>query len=229
MKKFVLQQSIAIIIYVRLNSKRLPEKALLKVNSMPLLSLIVDRIKKNSKFKFPIIIATSTNNSDNKLAKYCKKNKLTIFRGALSNVFKRTRDCIKKFEIKYFVRVCADRPFFDVFLMDKMIIKILNSKYDIITNQFPRSYPKGLGCEVSKANIFNEKINKKLKKSDKEHIFNYFYRNYKRYEIFNYKLKKNNKKITSSDFSINNKKDLIKTRKLYKLNKNLKYIDVLKI
>ena len=79
MKKFVLQQSIAIIIYVRLNSKRLPEKALLKVNSMPLLSLIVDRIKKNSKFKFPIIIATSTNNSDNKLLSSQFSNQLLTY------------------------------------------------------------------------------------------------------------------------------------------------------
>ena len=74
MKKKIIQQSIAIIIYARLNSKRLPQKVLLKINSKPLLALIIDRIEKKSKYKIPIIVATSKAESDNKLEKFCKKH-----------------------------------------------------------------------------------------------------------------------------------------------------------
>ena len=28
-------------------------------------------------------------------------------------------DCIKKFELDYFVRICADRPLFDISVMNK--------------------------------------------------------------------------------------------------------------
>jgi len=229
MKKFFFQQGIAIIIYARLNSKRLPKKVLVKVNSKPLLGVIVDRIKSKSKYKLPIIVATSKYNSDDKLEKFVKKNKLILFRGELNDVFKRTMDCLKYFNIKYFVRVCADRPFFDVLLMDKMINKILKSKYDIVTNQFPRSYPKGLGCEVAKSKIFSRLVHKKVKNTDKEHIFNYFYRNYKKFKIFNFKLKKLNYKKLDTNYSINNKKDLTKIRKIYRLNNKKKYIDILNI
>ena len=72
--------SIAIIIYVRLNSKRLPEKALINLNSKTLLSIIIDRIKKKSKYKIPIIIATSRHKSDTKLEKFCQKKGILSFR-----------------------------------------------------------------------------------------------------------------------------------------------------
>ena len=46
MKLNINQQSMAIIIYARLNSKRLSKKVLQKIMSKPLLLLIIDRIKK---------------------------------------------------------------------------------------------------------------------------------------------------------------------------------------
>ena len=61
MKKKLKQQSLAIIIYARMNSKRLPNKVLMEVNSKVLLKLIIDRINIYNKNKYPIIVATSTN------------------------------------------------------------------------------------------------------------------------------------------------------------------------
>ena len=74
------------------------------------------------------------------------------------------------------MRVCADRPFFDVSLMKKMIKLIFLKKVDIVTNVNPRTYPKGLTCEVSKTNIFKKINEDKLSQMEKEHIFNYFYK-----------------------------------------------------
>ena len=91
-------------------------------------------------------------------------------------MFNRTTECIKKFKFNYFVRICADRPFFDVDLMKKVINLILKKNFDIITNVNPRTYPKGLTCEVAKTIIFKNFNQKNILKSDKEHIFNYFYR-----------------------------------------------------
>ena len=61
------QQRMAIIIFARLNSRRLPKKVMSKVGSKPLLLFIIDRIKKNSNFRLPIIVATSKNKSDNEI------------------------------------------------------------------------------------------------------------------------------------------------------------------
>lgn len=214
-----------ILIYARLNSKRLPNKAIIKINSKNIISIIIDRIKKKSKYNLPIIICSSKNKSDDKLINFCKKKKIKFFRGSLNNVFERTIECSVKHNFSSFVRVCADRPFFDVKLMDKMIKKFNENKYDIITNQFIRTYPKGLGCEIASTKIFKEVNLFKLNKLDKEHIFNFFYKNYKNYKIFNYRLRKNKKNV---NWSLDNKKDLIRIKKIYNKFSENEYIDILR-
>ena len=224
-----LKENLAILIYARLNSKRMPSKVLTKINSRTLLSLIIERIKTKSKFNLPIIVCTSKKKSDNRLVAYCKKKKISFFRGDLNNVLKRTIECSKTFHFTNFIRVCADRPFFDVILMDRMIRKFNNSNYDIITNQFPRTYPKGLACEIAKINIFKELNLSFLKKNEKEHIFDFFYKKNEYYKIYNFSLSQQKQKMykKDDDWSINEKKDLIKIRKFYKRYQNLEYIDLL--
>ena len=229
MKLNINQQRMAIIIYARLNSKRLPKKVMQKILSKPMLIHILDRIKKNSKFNLPIVVATSKNKTDDEIEDICKKEKIKLFRGDLNNVYKRSLDCFKKLNIESFIRVCADRPLFDVKLMDRMIKKFKNSKFDIITNQYPRTYPKGLACEVAKTKIFFEISSHKLSKNFKEHIFNYFYKNSKNYNIYNFTIHRKYNKFKDRDFSINNKKDLIKINNIYKKYSNKKYLDLLKI
>ena len=228
MKKKLKQQGLAIIIYARMNSKRLPNKVLMEVNSKVLLKLIIDRINIYNKNKYPIIVATSTNRHDNLIASYCKKNNIQFFRGDLHNVFNRTIQCIKKYSLEGFVRVCADRPFFDVKLMNRMINKYKSNNFDIITNQLDRTYPKGLACEVSSAKIFQDMEQNTLNSKEKEHIFNYFYKKKKKYRIFNFKLNtlKNKKNI---NYSINDSKDLLKISKILKKYNKIEYIDILKL
>ena len=222
--------NIFILVYARLNSKRLPNKVLVKINSKTMLSLIIERIKKVSKYKLPIVVCSSINKSDNKLKNYCRRNRIKFFRGSLNNVFERTIECSYKYNFQSFVRVCADRPFFDVKLMDKMIKKFREKKYDIVTNQYPRTYPKGLACEVANIDIFKNTDKKTMKRLDKEHVFNFFYRNSKNYRIYNFSLNKNkiSKAAKETDWSLNNKKDLLKVRKIYSNYSSNKYIDILK-
>jgi spore coat polysaccharide biosynthesis protein SpsF len=222
--------NIVILVYARLNSKRLPNKVLIKINSKTILSLVIQRIKKISKYKIPIIVCSSKNKSDDKLINYCKRNQINYFRGSLNNVFQRTVECSHKYNFKSFVRVCADRPFFDVRLMDKMIKKFKEKKHDIVTNQFPRTYPKGLACEIADIDIFKNLDKSRILELEKEHIFNFFYRNNKNYRIFNFSLNRSmtTKTIKEIDWSLNDKKDLLKIRKIYAGYSANKYIDILK-
>jgi spore coat polysaccharide biosynthesis protein SpsF (cytidylyltransferase family) len=208
-------KKIGLVLYARTLSKRLPGKILLKLKKKKtVLEFIIDNLKK-SKFNKTIILATSNLKADRGIVNLCKKNKINVFRGDHTNVFLRTKDCIKKFELDYVIRICGDRPFFDVKLMDKMIKIILKNEYDIVTNVFPRSYPKGLTCEVAKSKIFTQINHKKLSKNYKEHIFDYFYKK-KKYNIFNFK--SNFKKdFIGQNFCIDDEKSFLKIKKI--LNK----------
>ena len=196
---------LVIIIFARLNSKRLKGKVLKKIFDKYLLEIIYLRLRK--KFNLPIIINTSKNKSDNHIVKFCQKKKIKFFRGSLNNVFSRTIDCIKKNKIKAFVRVCADRPFVDTLEIKKAIKIFQTKKFDIVTNQQSKKVPKGLSCEVACSKIFyNASKNNKLTKSQKEHIFNYFYENSTDYKI--YKLRNNlYEKSAKFNLSIDTPKD----------------------
>ena len=115
------------------------------------------------------------------------------------------------------MRVCSDRPFFNYELALKMKKHFQKGRFDIVTNIFPKSYPKGLTCEFIKLKtLINVKKNK-LKKSDKEHIFNYFYRNYKNYNIRNFK-SNIQKKYIKLNLSIDNLKDFNRAKKIFEKN-----------
>ena len=111
---------LGIIIFARSSSKRLPNKVLKEICGQPLLKLIILRVKKSSR-KYPIIVNTSSHKSDDKIMKFCKKEKINYFRGDLNNVFDRTIKCCKKFKLKSFVRINADRPYLDFKLISRMI------------------------------------------------------------------------------------------------------------
>ena len=217
---------IGLLIYARSSSKRFPNKVLKKIYlNKCLLEIIILRLKKYLNYK--IFVCTSKLKSDDRIVNICKKNKVNFFRGELNNVFQRTRDCIKKNKIDSFVRINADRPFVD-FKEIKRVISLFNkSKADIVTNNFKKDCPKGLVCEVSKSNIFLNFDQKKLNKKEREHIFNYFYRNKRKYKI----VLKKNKLYTANrkkNFSIDNFSDFVKIKKIFTSTKNI-YIQTDKV
>jgi spore coat polysaccharide biosynthesis protein SpsF len=205
-----------IILYARMSSRRLPGKVLKKINNQTLIEIIFNRIR----VKFPdtlLIVNTSIRSDDNEIVNLCKKRNIKYFRGSLKNVFKRTVDCCEKFNLKYFARICCDRPIVDSDEIKKMFTKISTNehKYDIITNQFPKNVPKGLGCEISKVSIFKKINTANLISKDKEHIFDFFYRNNKKYKILNTH-NSYYKKLINKDYTIDTIKDYNKFKKIFK-------------
>lgn len=207
------------IIQVRLNSKRLPGKALLKINDKPVLQNIIERLKKSKSVK-KIIVSTSNKKSDDPIVSFCKKNKILVFKGSLNNVFNRIKMTSKKFKLNYFLRVCADSPLIDPVIIDRCMKKFLKGNYDIVTNKFPRSYPKGQTVEIIRVRALN-KINEKILTSDQiEHFTKYFYDNPKKFKIYNLKLSNQKKFISMALDSKSNFDFLKKLIKKYKENIN---------
>ncbi len=209
----------AILIFARSNSKRLPGKVLKEIYlGKNLLEVIILRLKKF--LRLNIIVCTSKSKVDNKIVKICKKNKVKYFRGEQNNVFKRTVDCLKRYNLKSFIRINADRPFVDFDEIKRIIRIYKKKKFDIITNNLKRDCPKGLTCELAQSKIFFGINEKNLSRVEKEHIFDYFYQNKQKYKIFSIK---NNlyKKNKNKNFSIDNLRDLKRVRKIYKFLDNI--------
>jgi len=199
-----------VIIQARSNSKRFNNKVLYKVYNKPIIWHVISKIKKNKKVK-KVIVATSDQKTDDKLIKYLKSIKINYFRGSLNNVAKRLCDAAEKNKANFFMRISADSPLIDPAVIDKAL-KIFNSqkrKYDIITNVFPRSYPKGQSVEIIKTSMLRNSLNK-FNNDQREHVTSYFYKNNKKYMIKNFLNIKNKTKIKLSIDTKNDLKGILK-------------------
>jgi len=177
------------IVQARSNSRRFPKKVLANLVNKPVIQHVVDRLKK-SKYIKKIIVATSSNSSDDELVKFLKNIKCNIFRGSLNNVAKRFLEASKN-EI-FFLRISGDSPLIDPKIVDRMI-KIKKKKkflnYDIITNIFPKTFPNGQSVEIVKREIIKKNLYK-MSKDEKEHVTKFFYKNYDNFKIKNYTTKR---------------------------------------
>ena len=201
--------NIAVIIQARMGSNRLPNKVLKKINDKPLLEYLIEQIQRKND-GLPIIIATSKNKSDREIINYCKKNNISYYKGSLNNVASRFLNISEINNLDYFIRICADSPLFDGNLIRKSI-ELLDNELDLITNIFPRTFPKGQSVEIIKSDTFKSVFLEFFKESHFEHVTNYFYEN-----IDNFKIKRlmNNTSMKHINLAVDTEEDFKKIKNI---------------
>lgn len=207
------------IIQARSNSKRFKNKVLHLIHGVPLIQHVINRIKRSRRIK-KLIVSSSSKKYDDNLISYLKKKRINFFRGNLENVAMRLYKTAKTNKAKSFVRISGDSPLIDPKLIDKAIeISLREKDFDIITNVFPRTFPKGQSVEVIKTSIL-KKYSKNFSKLDKEHVTKYFYDNSNYFQIKNFKFNGKNKIMK---LSIDTKKDLKDILKKFNKKKFINY------
>tara|TARA_B100001063_G_scaffold243514_1_gene274288 strand:- start:2924 stop:3607 length:684 start_codon:yes stop_codon:yes gene_type:complete len=205
------------ILQARMSSKRFPGKTLKPLKGKKILELTFEQISR-SKFISEIIVATSKHVSDDKIFFFCKKKNIKVFRGSLNNVASRYYQIVKKKRCRYFLRINADSPLSSEKIIDQLCKKALNRKFDIVTNVFPRTFPKGQSVEILRSSLLKKYIGK-FDKYDLEHVTSFFYKNFKRFKIKNIKNKLDQ---SMYNLSIDTKKDfnnINSTLSQYKIDK----------
>ncbi len=100
----------AFLIKVRLNSTRLPQKAMLEVNGIPLVQHMIKRLKHANYPNLVIIVCTSKNKENDSLEKIAKEEGVEIFRGNDTDVLQRFYDAAIHFGCDYILKAGADNP-----------------------------------------------------------------------------------------------------------------------
>ncbi len=207
------------IIQARYSSKRLPGKVLKKILGVTVLKRVINQVKKSKKIS-KIIVATSKHYSDKEIINFCNKNKIYCLSGPLNNVFKRFHSIITHEHCKSFARISADSPLLDPSLIDEAVTLFNKTQSDIVTNVFPRTFPKGFSVEVINSQIISDFVLKIKTKKNKEHLTSFFYDNYKKFKIKNFYNKINYSNI---NLSIDNLSDFIRVKNIIKFCKNKNY------
>jgi len=178
-----MQDKIAIIIQARAGSNRLPNKVLLPFyNDLSILDIIIQRLKE-SKYNKDIILATSDNLKDNKIAEFAIKHNILLFRGDENNVLDRFVKCAEEYKMEKIIRVCADNPFILIKYIDDLIdIAIEDKVFDYISYKNSENTPvikTHLGLFAEFVNLVS--LKKVLEKTSdvlyREHVTNYIYSN----------------------------------------------------
>ncbi|PIF03805.1 MAG: hypothetical protein CSA86_04690 [Arcobacter sp.] len=179
------KQKIVASIEARMTSSRLPGKVLKKINNIPSLELMINRVKRSKKLD-EIIIATTTNKEDDSIIKWCKTNKIKYYRGSEDNVYKRVLNTHIVNNSDIIVELTGDCPLLDPMLIDQAIECYLNNDYEYVSNCIEETYPLGMAVEVFSLEALKTIAdNRKLNNTDKEHVSPFFYTSnqYKTYNI----------------------------------------------
>jgi len=178
---------IGFIIQARTESTRYPNKIILPFfNGDTIISLLIDKLKNN--FNLPIILATSTNSSNDSLEQIASNSSIICFRGSENDVLQRFIDAAELNKLNYIARICSDNPFIDVTRI-KMLLNEFDSNpnfdyYSFFVNNTPSIKTHfGFWIEIVSLNAL-----KKVKQltSDPlyfEHVTNYVYNNPNNFKI----------------------------------------------
>ena len=107
-------------------------------------------------------------------------SKFSLFQSSLNSLFISLSISNISFEAKIVVRITADCPLIDPWLVDKVIDNYLkNPNCGISTNTQPPSFPDGLDCSVFSFQDLEFAHQRAFSKHDREHVTPYLYREFK--------------------------------------------------
>jgi len=141
-------------IQARMGSTRLPGKVLLPVLGKPLVWRIFERLQ-YSKWITKVVVATTTESSDDALAQFVAAQGIGCFRGKVDDIVQRLTGTAQAFDSDILVRIWGDCPFVDSAIIDQAIAMLLNHGYDYVSNviQGERTFPGGLDVEVYRRQV----------------------------------------------------------------------------
>jgi spore coat polysaccharide biosynthesis protein SpsF len=198
------------IIQARMGSSRLPGKVLLDLAGQPMLARVVERTRL-AKTIDQVVVATTSESSDEPVAELCEARGYACYRGSLYDVLDRYYQAARQFGAEAIVRITADCPLIDPEVIDRTIRafygqtelwdRLLTADhpfpgplkqalpppgpFDFAANRLPppwgRTYPIGLDTEVCTFKGLETAWAEAAEKHQREHVMPFFYDNLGRF------------------------------------------------
>lgn len=180
------KQKIVVTIEARMTSSRLPGKVLMEYINKSNLQHIIERVRR-SRYVDEVVVATTTNVTDNSIVELCKNIKCKYFRGSEEDVLLRVLDSARSVMGDIIVEITGDCPVVDWRHIDYLIEKYFEEKCDYAANTIERSFPRGFDIQVFSTNLL-EKVNLMTNSPvDHEHVSIYIYTNPDKFKLYNWK------------------------------------------
>ena len=156
-----------VVIQSRLNSSRLPGKALLSLAGMPLVELVARRAANTG---HEVVVATSDEQYDRRIAEHLEAVGIDVVRGSLDDVLGRFVTATEGLDDgDRVVRLTGDNPVADGSLIDELLAAVDASPHDYGRVDIDR-VPEGFGAEVFSARVLRAAAAEAVDPYDREHV-----------------------------------------------------------
>ncbi len=208
MKRF--NPKVIIIVQARMGSTRLPGKSMKMVSERPLISYLLERLRRTKKAD-EIVVATTTHERDQRIVDFCREEHIPVYRGSEENVLDRYYQAAKASAADVIVRITGDCPLIDPTIVDQVIAFFLKNDYDYASNSLERTFPRGLDTEVFSFEALEQAAMEATSPEDKEHVTPFFYRNPERFNLGSYTCQEN---LSRHRWTVDTQEDFILISKI---------------
>lgn len=174
------------IIQARMGSSRLPGKVLLDLEGRPMLARVVERARR-AKTIHAVMIATTTDPSDDPIEAFCREQGYPVYRGSQFDVLDRFYQAAQQARADVIVRLTADCPLIDPAVIDLTVDRFFQSGADFACNRLPppwkRTWPIGLDTEVCAFTGLERAWKEAALPFEREHVMPYFYDQEGRFKV----------------------------------------------
>lgn len=157
------------ILQARCSSTRFPGKVLAPLLGQPMILRQIERLRRSVMID-SLVVATSTDSSDDALVEALQSAGVVVRRGPLDDVVARFEMIVQEFEPDTIVRLTADCPLADPLVIDHVIRQHLRLGSDYTSNVLPPTYPDGLDVECVSASAFEILTSLTLTLREREHV-----------------------------------------------------------
>ena len=170
------------IVRVRMNSSRLPGKALMPVVGKPLLELLLERLNRARSLD-GVVVATTANREDDEIERVARRIGAGGFRGSESDVLGRVLQAAIEARADAIVEICGDCPLIDPEVVDNLVATFRSADCDFASNCLKRTYPRGLDAQVFWTRVLAETDRLTSDPPDREHVSLYIYEHPERFRL----------------------------------------------
>jgi len=166
-----------------MTSTRLPGKVLMDIAGRPALRLQLDRLA-HSRELDEVVIATSTDPSDDAVADFAREHGVRLSRGPLHDVLERYRHAGEELGCDAVVRITGDCPLIDPVLVDRTVSLYAEGGYDYVglatgagaARLDGGRFPTGFDAECFSTGALEKAWREAVEPSDREHVTPYLWR-----------------------------------------------------
>jgi len=170
------------IIQARMGSTRLPGKILAEIEGHPMLWQVARRVQA-AKTVEKIVVATTTERSDDIVEAFCREHGLNCFRGSEKDVLDRYYRAAREYNAHAVVRITSDCPLIDPEIVDRTVRSFLQERPDYASNSLACGYPRGLDTEVMSLSVLETAWREATADYQRAHVTPFFYENPERFKI----------------------------------------------